>query len=67
METATTTFWLFSAAFGASALGGVLGMASGIFIVPMLILSFGLDFRAAVGAGIFVPGNNAACRLRIAR
>src|SRR5690606_4731034 len=31
---ASVIFWLFAAAFGASALGGVLGMASGIFIVP---------------------------------
>jgi hypothetical protein len=35
METAAI-LWLFVAAFGASALGGVLGMASGIFIVPIL-------------------------------
>ncbi|CAM3995372.1 hypothetical protein BOTU111921_05670 [Bordetella tumbae] len=35
--------WLFVAAFGASALGGVLGMASGIFIVPILTLLFGVD------------------------
>jgi uncharacterized membrane protein YfcA len=46
------TLWLFAAAFGASALGGVLGMASGIFIVPILTLFFGVDFHVAVGAGI---------------
>jgi hypothetical protein len=45
-------FWLFVAAFGASALGGVLGMASGIFIVPMLTLLFGVNIHAAIGASI---------------
>ena len=45
-------FWLFAAAFGASALGGVLGMASGIFIVPILILLFGVDMHVAVGASL---------------
>lgn len=40
------------AAFGASALGGVLGMASGIFIVPMLTLLFGVDIHVAIGASI---------------
>lgn len=43
---------LFVAAFGASALGGVLGMASGIFIVPILTLLFGVDIHAAIGASI---------------
>jgi uncharacterized membrane protein YfcA len=51
MEIAAT-FWLFVAAFGASALGGVLGMASGIFIVPILTILFGIDIRAAIGASI---------------
>jgi hypothetical protein len=46
------TFWLFVAAFGASALGGVLGMASGIFIVPLLTLLFGIDIHRAIGASI---------------
>lgn len=46
------TLWLFVAAFGASALGGVLGMASGIFIVPILTLLFGLDIHVAIGASI---------------
>lgn len=46
------TLWLFVAAFAASALGGVLGMASGIFIVPILILLFGLDIHAAIGASV---------------
>lgn len=48
----STIFWLFAAALGASALGGVLGMASGIFIVPMLTLLFGVDIRAAIGASL---------------
>jgi uncharacterized membrane protein YfcA len=46
------TLWLFVAAFGASALGGVLGMASGIFIVPILTLLFGVDIHIAIGASI---------------
>ena len=44
--------WLFLAAFCASAFGGALGMASGIFIVPILTLLFGLDIRVAIGASI---------------
>lgn len=48
----STMFWLFAAAFGASALGGVLGMASGIFIVPLLILLFGVDIQVAIGASL---------------
>jgi len=48
----SSTLWLFAAAFGASALGGVLGMASGIFIVPILTLLFGVDIHVAIGASI---------------
>ncbi len=48
----STASWLFAAAFGASALGGVLGMASGIFIVPVLVLLFGVDIHVAVGASL---------------
>ena len=48
----STILWLFMAAFGASALGGVLGMASGIFIVPILTLVFGVDIHVAIGASI---------------
>ncbi len=51
MET-MTTLWLFAAAFGASALGGVLGMASGIFIVPILTLLFHMDIHVAIGASL---------------
>jgi len=43
---------LFAAALGASALGGVLGMASGIFIVPALTLWAGVDIRVAIAASI---------------
>lgn len=45
-------FLLFAAAFTASALGGALGMASGIFIVPILTLLFGIDIRVAVCASL---------------
>jgi uncharacterized membrane protein YfcA len=51
MET-MVTLWLFVAAFAASALGGVLGMASGIFIVPILTLLFGVNIHTAIGASI---------------
>ncbi len=36
----------------AGLLGGMLGMAAGIFIVPALTLMFGLDIRHAVGASL---------------
>lgn len=49
---AATSLWLFVAAFGASALGGVLGMASGIFIVPILTLLFGVHIHVAIGASL---------------
>ena len=38
---------LFAIALGASILGGILGMASGVFIVPMLI-ACGIDIRTAL-------------------
>jgi uncharacterized protein len=44
--------WLFAVSIGASALGGALGMASGIFIVPILTLLFGIDIHVAVGASL---------------
>lgn len=44
--------WLFAVSIGASALGGALGMASGIFIVPILTVFGGLDIHAAVAASI---------------
>ena len=49
---AFSELWLFVAAFGASALGGVLGMASGIFIVPILTFMFGIDIHAAIAASL---------------
>lgn len=50
--TMATTIGLILSAFGASALGGVLGMASGIFIVSILTLLFGVDIHLAIGASI---------------
>jgi uncharacterized membrane protein YfcA len=44
--------WLFAVSIAASALGGALGMASGIFIVPILTMFGGLDIHAAVPASI---------------
>jgi len=44
--------WLLVVSIGSSALGGALGMASGIFIVPVLTLFGGLEIHAAVAASI---------------
>jgi uncharacterized protein len=44
--------WLLGVSIVASALGGALGMASGIFIVPVLTLFGGLGLRTAVAASI---------------
>jgi uncharacterized membrane protein YfcA len=44
--------WLFAVSIAASALGGALGMASGIFIVPILTMFGGLEFHTAVAASI---------------
>ena len=44
--------WLFVIAVATSALGGSLGMASGIFIVPVLVTFGGVDIRTAVAASI---------------
>jgi uncharacterized protein len=44
--------WLFLIAVGTSALGGALGMASGIFIVPVLVTFGGVGLRTAVAASI---------------
>jgi uncharacterized membrane protein YfcA len=43
---------LFAISIGASALGGALGMASGIFIVPILTGMIGIDIHAAIAASI---------------
>src|ERR1700754_1614439 len=44
--------WLFTVSLVTSALGGMLGMASGIFIVPMLTVFGHLGIQAAIGASI---------------
>jgi uncharacterized protein len=44
--------WLFAVSVGASALGGMLGMASGIFIVPILTMFGGVSIRSAIAASI---------------
>jgi uncharacterized membrane protein YfcA len=44
--------WLIAVSLGASALGGMLGMASGIFIVPVLTIFGHIDMRIAIGASI---------------
>jgi uncharacterized membrane protein YfcA len=44
--------WLLVVSIGTSALGGALGMASGIFIVPVLTTFGGLGIHAAVAASI---------------
>jgi uncharacterized membrane protein YfcA len=46
------TLWLFAVSVGASALGGMLGMASGIFIVPILTLFGHVEIHTAIGASI---------------
>ncbi|WP_442793701.1 sulfite exporter TauE/SafE family protein [Paraburkholderia sp. ZP32-5] len=46
------TVWLFAVSLGASALGGMLGMASGIFIVPILTTFGHLGIHVAIGASI---------------
>jgi uncharacterized protein len=44
--------WLLAVALGTSMLGGVLGMASGIFIVPVLTLFGSVDIHTAIGASL---------------
>jgi hypothetical protein len=46
------TLWLFAVSLGASALGGMLGMASGIFIVPLLTIFGRVEIHTAIGASI---------------
>ena len=46
------TIWLFAISIGASVLGGMLGMASGIFIVPILTVFGHLNIHVAIGASI---------------
>jgi uncharacterized protein len=44
--------WLFAMSLAASALGGMLGMASGIFIVPILTILGHVDIHTAIGASL---------------
>ena len=44
--------WLFAVSLGASALGGMLGMASGIFVVPVLTIFGHMGIRTAIGASL---------------
>jgi uncharacterized membrane protein YfcA len=44
--------WLFAVSLGASALGGMLGMASGIFIVPILTMFGHIEIHTAIGASL---------------
>jgi uncharacterized protein len=44
--------WLLVVSFGASTIGGVLGMASGIFIVPILTWWGAVDIHAAIPASL---------------
>jgi uncharacterized membrane protein YfcA len=46
------SLWLFAASLGASALGGMLGMAGGIFIVPILTMWGHIEIHQAIGASI---------------
>ena len=46
------SLWLFAVSIAASALGGMLGMASGIFIVPILTIFGHVEIHTAVGASL---------------
>jgi uncharacterized membrane protein YfcA len=46
------SLWLFAVSMAASAVGGMLGMASGIFIVPLLTVFGHIEIHTAVGASI---------------
>jgi uncharacterized membrane protein YfcA len=46
------SLWLFAVSMVASALGGMLGMASGIFIVPILTIFGHIEIHTAIGASI---------------
>ena len=49
-----TEIWLFSVSVIASALGGMLGMASGIFIVPILTMLCHVDLKNAIASIVSV-------------
>ena len=44
--------WLFAVSLAASALGGMLGMAGGIFIVPILTMFGHIEIHKAIGASL---------------
>lgn len=44
--------WLLAVSFITSAMGGMLGMASGVFIVPILAMSGLIDIQTAIGASL---------------
>src|SRR5579872_1905653 len=44
--------WLCAVSMAASAFGGMLGMASGIFIVPILTMFGHIEIHTAIGASI---------------
>jgi hypothetical protein len=46
------SLWLFGVSMAARALGGMLGMAGGIFIVPLLTVFGHVEIHTAVGASI---------------
>src|SRR5580658_8897347 len=46
------SLWLIAVSLGASAFGGMLGMASGIFIVPILTMFGHVEIHVAIGASI---------------
>src|SRR5260370_19000495 len=46
------SLWLFAVSMAASALGGMLGMASGIFIVPILTIFGHIEIHTAIGASL---------------
>jgi uncharacterized protein len=50
--THVSTVWLLAVSLGASALGGMLGMAGGIFIVPILTVFGHIDIHTAIGASL---------------
>jgi uncharacterized protein len=47
-----STWWLIAVALGASAVGGTLGMAGGIFIVPVLTIFGHVEIHTAIAASI---------------
>ena len=46
------SLWLFAVSMAASTFGGMLGMASGIFIVPLLTMFGHVEIHTAIGASI---------------